>query len=331
VSGRPSDDDLRALFEEVEAPPGMDRWRAVARQQPARTLDGGSQRRQQVRVWQPRNVAIALACLLVAVVVALGVPIVNTQLRALQPNGKLRPLTSVGVPAGTVLRPYAGTLRVTTPGAVVDGLSVAGTIDVEASNVTIRRTRVTVGDQPTAIVQGPGARNLTITDSEITSAQGGHDAHDGVDQEGFGLVVRGCRITHLSVGVQLGNQSEVTLSEFADVATGVSVTGGSSEVAVTHNQIEAAATGTGYVAVLISTHEGPLSGVVVDGNLLGGGLYTLGFRDGGGSLDIEMRGNRFRRDAAKGAVAGWQTTSGNKVWSANVWDATGKALSPAGR
>ena len=58
---------------------------------------------------------------------------------------------NVGVPAGKALRP-SGSISVTTDGTVIDGRDVAGTIRVNARNVTIRNTRVTVSwagwDQP---------------------------------------------------------------------------------------------------------------------------------------------------------------------------------------
>ena len=50
---------------------------------------------------------------------------------------------NVGVPAGKALRP-SGSISVTTDGTVIDGRDVAGTIRVNARNVTIRNTRVTV-------------------------------------------------------------------------------------------------------------------------------------------------------------------------------------------
>ena len=50
---------------------------------------------------------------------------------------------NVGVPAGRALRP-SGSISVTTDGTVIDGLDVAGTIRVNARNVTIKNTRVTV-------------------------------------------------------------------------------------------------------------------------------------------------------------------------------------------
>jgi hypothetical protein len=50
---------------------------------------------------------------------------------------------NVGVPAGTTLT-ASGSITVTTPGTVIDGKDITGTVTVSADDVTIRDTRVTV-------------------------------------------------------------------------------------------------------------------------------------------------------------------------------------------
>jgi hypothetical protein len=50
--------------------------------------------------------------------------------------------TNTGVPPGTDLSP-SGSITASTPGQVIDGKDVTGTIDVSADNVTIQDTRVT--------------------------------------------------------------------------------------------------------------------------------------------------------------------------------------------
>jgi hypothetical protein len=50
---------------------------------------------------------------------------------------------NVGVPAGTTLKP-SGSITIRTRGTVIDGLDVTGEIDVNATNVTIKNTKVTM-------------------------------------------------------------------------------------------------------------------------------------------------------------------------------------------
>lgn len=50
--------------------------------------------------------------------------------------------TNTGVPAGTVLTPYAGNMEVTVNGTVVENLRVTGSITINADNVTVRNCEV---------------------------------------------------------------------------------------------------------------------------------------------------------------------------------------------
>ena len=50
---------------------------------------------------------------------------------------------NVGVPAGTILT-ASGSITVTTPGTVIDGKDITGTVTISADNVTIRNSRITV-------------------------------------------------------------------------------------------------------------------------------------------------------------------------------------------
>ena len=78
---------------------------------------------------------------------------------------------NTGVPAGTVLTRHDGDLTITKDGTVIDALDVYGLINVRASNVTIRRTRVHGRDPGTtssSLIAAYGDhRNLLIEDSTL--------------------------------------------------------------------------------------------------------------------------------------------------------------------
>jgi hypothetical protein len=77
---------------------------------------------------------------------------------------------NVGVPQGTNLTP-SGSITVTTPGAVIDGLDVSGGINVQANNVTIKNTRVnctTCAPGDSAVLIGRGFSGLAIQNSEVS-------------------------------------------------------------------------------------------------------------------------------------------------------------------
>ena len=85
----------------------------------------------------------------------------------------------MGVPAGTRLKP-SGSITVRTRGTVIDGLDVTGEIDVNATNVTIENTRVTMtgagcGGTDTcgnADIRLSCACTVTITHVDLTTTGG---------------------------------------------------------------------------------------------------------------------------------------------------------------
>ena len=86
-------------------------------------------------------------------------------------------LWNVGVPAGTTLT-NSGSIQVNTPGTVIDGLNVSGSITVNADNVTIRNTKVTATSGCSgstcgnSLIRISGAYDVTVSHVELTSAPG---------------------------------------------------------------------------------------------------------------------------------------------------------------
>ncbi len=82
--------------------------------------------------------------------------------------------TNTGVPAGAALKVHDGDLVITTPGTVVDGLDIRGTVSVRADNVTIKNS--IVRGKPltytTAMISNTrGNIGLKIIDTEIFPSQ----------------------------------------------------------------------------------------------------------------------------------------------------------------
>ena len=71
---------------------------------------------------------------------------------------------NAGVPAGTALTAYSGSLRITTPNTVIDAKSITGRLVIATSGVTITRSRISNG-----IENATGSR-FTVTDSLILGA-----------------------------------------------------------------------------------------------------------------------------------------------------------------
>src|SRR5262245_31364069 len=73
--------------------------------------------------------------------------------------------STTGVPAGTTLTPYTGPMEITTPGTVIDGKIINGTLQIHADNVTIENCKITYDSWWG--VDAEGANNITIQDCDF--------------------------------------------------------------------------------------------------------------------------------------------------------------------
>jgi hypothetical protein len=271
----------------------------------------------------PVRVALGgLIAVTLAAGVALGVD------RAEAPSGPLPvcatvgpyvppPPDSVGVPAGLALCPVRAALEIHTPGAVLDGLDLVGGVVVAAPGVVLRRSRIT-GDGTTAAgVRTVGTGSVRIEDSTFT----GDFADAAVD--GPAWVAERIELTGVAAdGARLGPGATLrnsVLRDFRarpdrDIDAVTLAAGDTGDVLVEANQVRLGrGPGLGSAVlvdpVVAARHEseaqqrlrkGP---VVVRGNELGGGEYTLLQDTGAGAgADVRITGNRFHRDAAAATV-----------------------------
>ncbi len=234
--------------------------------------------------------------------------------------------TNTGVPAGTTLT-NSGSISVTTNGAVVNAKNVSGTIEVHASNVTIKDTKITTGSiYPIRLFSG--FSNLTIEDTEINGQSGCLRA-----EEPDGNIVKMIRINAHGCedGVQMGGTDTLQDSYIHDLRytssshnDGVQQNGGSGDV-VHHNTIIQKRDQTSPIN--FTTDFGKISNITIDNNLLDGGGYIFNIRNGGSGnpTGVKITNNRLGRNSVYTpnviAVDGTITSSGN------VWDNTGAAVS----
>jgi hypothetical protein len=181
--------------------------------------------------------------------------------------------TNTGVPAGTVLTPHPGDLTIVKPGTVVDSLDVTGSISVQADDVAIKRTRVRTG-APYGIRIFPGYTRTRIHDVEV----------DGLGRASklvFGglATLQRVNLHNGEDGYEPGSGSEIVDSFIHDLHAageahydGVVLDSGA-DITIRRNTIHSNSDQTS--AVMIDNYGGPVSNVVVDGNLLTGGGYTV--------------------------------------------------------
>lgn len=248
----------------------------------------------------------------------------------------------VGVPAGVVLTPYNGTLKVDKPGTVIDSMDVSGGIEITANDVTIKNTRVRGNGGPAWGIQiTPGVTGALIEDTEI----GGGD--NGVTQTGVGAgmlfgsnsgpagaatnVARRVDIHHTVDGLRMDGNATFADSRIRDLSftdgvhsDGIQSTGWSNMV-ISGNTIEG---GTNDAVFLNAEGDNPpITNVdVLNNRLVGksgpGGVTSYGLRAESGET-VTAAHNVFAGEFQAGPAnegVDWETWVGNTVEGVGVLD-----------
>lgn len=234
--------------------------------------------------------------------------------------GRFPDAGTTGVPAGATLRP-SGSLTVTTDGAVIENLRVTGSIKVQADDVVIRNTRIDNTARYPIQVSG---RNLLVEDSEIDGngtasvaiLPGEYtlrrvdifDVIDGPRIEGDNVVIEDSYIHHLH-RIAGGHHDAIQIRR-------------GSNIQIRRNNLQAHNADTGdpmNAAIQIGSLTAPMRGLVVDGNLMNGGNYTVNSGKSGADPSY-YRNNVLGRDFRYGVLS----SGPGVVWeSSNVWQDTG--------
>lgn len=244
---------------------------------------------------------------------------------------------NTGVPAGTSLRPSGG-FTVTQAGAVIEGLDVQGCIQVRASNVTIRRTRVRGSCSNGAIDTGYGeVSGVLIEDVEI---DGGNQDENAALLGNSGFTCRRCNVHHGGSGIRMTSNVVIEDSWVHDLYgaadshnSGVGSNGGSN-FTLRRNNIDCGALPNCSGAFVLYGDFNPITDVLAEGNLFNGG----GFCVYGGSVagkaypvasNVRFHDNAFGRSVFAGCgyygpVNSWGGSSSE--WTGNVWADTRQPL-----
>jgi hypothetical protein len=208
---------------------------------------------------------------------------------------------STGVPAGTALTP-SGSLTVTEPGTVIDGLDISGCVTVLADDVVIKRSRVTCSGGEAVVSQSSGS-GLRIEDSELRG--GAQRANAGVWSSGPYTLLRS-EITNVRDGAFVssgttieGNWVHSLAQQSGDHNDLLQMVGGSN-VVIRGNRLEHTRDQT--AAIMIKSDLAPIDDVLVEGNLLAGGSYSLYVMAGnaafggccGAPTNVRVVGNTIR-------------------------------------
>jgi hypothetical protein len=203
---------------------------------------------------------------------------------------------SAGLPPGLALCP-SGPVTVTGAGTVLDGWDVRGGIVVEAAGVVVRRSRITGDGTVPYGVRTVGDGTVRVEDTTLTGdfpeAAIGDERWTAERVEITGVTHDGAR---LGPGTRLRNSVVAAFTPAPGAEPDALVVDGD-DVTVEDNRVEPGPATASAVRVAAT----PDGSAVIRGNVLGGGRYTV-HEDAGGPGALWITGNRFRRDAVRGAL-----------------------------
>lgn len=233
--------------------------------------------------------------------------------------------TNTGVPTGTKLAVREGNQKITAAGAVIDGQDIRGCVEIAAPDVTIRRSRIACRDffVVASFAERYAGGGALVQDVEIDCQNSGSTGIGSYGLTAVRVNVHGCEN-----GFDIDNTITVRDSYIHDLystaenhADGIQLNPGA-QIVITHNTISAA-TGTSA----IHTPRSGNSDVLVSGNLMSGGAYTL-YCPQDSSTNFRVIDNRFSTLVSPkgGAYGPWAYCAKAAAVTNNVWDATMQAV-----
>jgi hypothetical protein len=234
---------------------------------------------------------------------------------------------TAGVPAGTALTVVNGGLTITTNGAVVDGKEIHGCVDVRASNVTIRNSRI-IGPCDYG-VSTYSAGGKTVLDRVEINCVDGH----GTGLAGPNFAAHAVYIHDCENGLEINANSSLVDSvlsarEGSPTAHGDGIQSqDGNNVVIRHNTLLE----VNPVTSAIITNPTLNNGWLIEDNFMGGGAYTLYCPEQG--TNFTVRDNRFvpaKLGSLYSAAYGLTDACNHAgiTWTGNYRDSDGVAVAP---
>ena len=209
-------------------------------------------------------------------------------------------LRGIGVDPDDLTDDGGGTYS--TADAVIEDLDFTGTVNINASGITIRRCRITTTDFYGIRCLGPGT-NLTIEDCRIRL--------HGVNSAAAILATDGITISRCDIS---GGADSVKFEGDGIVMEDCYLAGNMGKVGVSHNDVIQTGAGDGMIirrcsiigpwqqqtsAILMKSDFAAINDVLVEDSYMSGGNYTIQFVVGGGGdvTNIVMTDNTFDDDS----------------------------------
>jgi hypothetical protein len=266
--------------------------------------------------------------------------------------------TNTGVPAGTTLKAVPGqvtsgpgwsynastsTVTVTAKGTVLSGLAITGTLQISASNVTVKNVQVTSGGNfgiSLAHTTGVTIQNSTISGQNPAAGRVSY-AIDDVYGDSAGMIIKANNISGFRTAIQVstGQEDSNYIHDPGFVAgdhtNGIYVNGGTQPLMIWNNTIFDSMGQTDAVNLDAGTPgpAAPVANKTVSDNLLAGGAYTIygGAASGSPTSNIVIQDNRFgqlyyAKSGLYGPAYYFNAAGTGNKWTMNIWDTTGQTV-----
>ena len=245
--------------------------------------------------------------------------------------------TDTGVSAGVTLKAYNGTLVINTPGVVISGLDIHGSVIINADNVTLKDCRITTNDFWGVSVGGGGSSTggtgCIIENCEINGLGTGTGATAIV---GGGTFLAN-NIYGFENGIMIDQSNTLVQDNYIHDLKGLGDPhydgiamhgGGFSNITIRHNTVINQNTQTS--ALYITNDFGSITNVIVDNNKLIGGGYTV-YSDEKASKSGQITGVQFTNNyLSKGYYGFADITNNTVVWQGNIDLSTSRFVSQDG-
>ena len=244
--------------------------------------------------------------------------------------------TDTGVQAGVTLKAYNGDLVINTPGAVISGLDIHGSVYINADNVTLINCRITSGGYWAVSVGGGGGSSggtgCVVQNCEINGL-GGTQGSAGIQGAGTFLANN---IYGVENGIVFAGSNSLAQDNYIhDLQStpeahydGIAAQGGLSNITIRHNTVISRPDATS--AIYINNDFGPMSNVIVDNNKLSGGGYTV-YSDEKAAHPGQITGVQFTNNYLVKGYYGYAAIANNTVvWQGNIDLGTGQTVTQGG-
>jgi len=227
------------------------------------------------------------------------------------------------------ITPYTGPATITTDGAIYENFSITGSLKVDADNVTLRNFTIDGNGAFYPLLVESTSSGLVVEDGEIYDGTSTlvfdkgdnntfkrlnlHDSTgDGFKTDGDGTLVEACFVEKLGTGA--GAHADAVQNQA--ISSRNQIYRGNNFFLPVDGTPSAPGAPYKSNATFIFNDVGSFTNIVIDGNWLSGGNYTIYCQPG-----VSVRNNLFSRDYKYGIL-----TNPCSEWTNNRWEDTGDLI-----